>query len=155
MQKGANLCLNLMLDSHESLPNFATITHIFKANNKDKKMAITDEKELGEALKSGADSIEIEGNLKDKVIRIKASGKVAWIVALGAVAVVVILAVFSVNGANIVLVATPVIGAKISIWAIFGAIVVAVAAIIVAMLNKFRRYKLEKISNTRIILRKK
>ena len=40
-------------------------------------MAITNERELNEALQNGVDSIEIEGNLKDKVIRIKASGKVA------------------------------------------------------------------------------
>ncbi|MGN0167853.1 MAG: hypothetical protein ACI4AB_07415 [Acetatifactor sp.] len=36
------------------------------------------EKELAEAIKSNEDTIYIEGNLKDKVIRIKATGKVAW-----------------------------------------------------------------------------
>lgn len=36
------------------------------------------EKELGTAMKNGADSIYIEGDLKNKVIRIKATGKVAW-----------------------------------------------------------------------------
>lgn len=38
----------------------------------------TTSKELAEAIKNKEDSIEIEGNLKDKVLRIKATGKVAW-----------------------------------------------------------------------------
>lgn len=36
------------------------------------------EKELGEAIKNKEDTIYIEGDLKNKVIRIKATGKVAW-----------------------------------------------------------------------------
>ena len=43
--------------------------------------------ELGKAIKNQEEFIEIEGDLKNKVIRIKATGKVAWgvcAVALGA-----------------------------------------------------------------------
>lgn len=40
-------------------------------------MYVSDEKELGSALKSGEDTIEVEGDLKDKVLRIKATGRVA------------------------------------------------------------------------------
>lgn len=122
-------------------------------------MAITDEKELRQALQAGTDSIEIEGNLKDKVVRIKASGKVAWVIALGAIAVAVIVALShtlaNINNANKVLMESPTsaphLGLSI-VWILLG---IAVVAIIVAMLNKFRGYKLEKVSNTRIILRKK
>lgn len=35
-------------------------------------------KELGEAIKNNEESIEIEGDLKKQVFRIKATGKVAW-----------------------------------------------------------------------------
>ncbi len=34
--------------------------------------------ELGKAIKNNEDTIEIEGNLKNEVFRIKATGKVAW-----------------------------------------------------------------------------
>lgn len=38
--------------------------------------------ELGKAIKNNEDTIEIEGNLKNEVFRIKATGKVAWGVCL-------------------------------------------------------------------------
>ena len=40
-------------------------------------MAIINEKDLSEALKNDKDTIEIGGDLADKVIRIKATGLVA------------------------------------------------------------------------------
>ena len=122
-------------------------------------MAITDEKELRDALQAGTDSIEIEGNLKDRVVRIKASGKVAWVIALGAIVIAVIVALShtlaNINNANKVLMESPALAPHLGlsiVWILLG---IAVVAIIVAMLNKFRNYKLEKVSNTRIILRKK
>lgn len=39
---------------------------------------MTTEKELAEALKKNPDTIEIEGDLARKVIKIKATGAVAW-----------------------------------------------------------------------------
>lgn len=48
-------------------------------------MIVKNEKELGEALNRQDDTIEIEGDLADKVLRIKATGNVAWVVAIGAV----------------------------------------------------------------------
>lgn len=122
-------------------------------------MAITDEKELGKALQDGIDSIEIEGNLKDKVLRIKASGKVAWVIALGAIAIAVIVALSNtlanIGEANKVLMESPDSAPHLWLGGVWILVGIAVVAIIVAMLNKFRGYKLEKISNTRIILRKK
>lgn len=44
-------------------------------------MAISNEKDLGEAVNNEQDTIEIEGDLGKKVLRIKATGKVAWLVA--------------------------------------------------------------------------
>ncbi|WP_332405986.1 hypothetical protein, partial [Vibrio metschnikovii] len=43
-------------------------------------MTISNEADLGEALKREQDTIEIEGDLKNKVLKIKATGKVAWAV---------------------------------------------------------------------------
>lgn len=37
-----------------------------------------DSKELAKAIKNGEDSIIVEGDLKNKVIRIKLTGKLAW-----------------------------------------------------------------------------
>ena len=48
------------------------------------------EKELAEAIKNNEDTIYIEGNLKDKVIRIKATGKVAWGVCAASLAAAII-----------------------------------------------------------------
>lgn len=45
--------------------------------------------ELGKALKTQPDEIIIEGDAKTKTIRIRAIGKVAWVVAFGAIAVAV------------------------------------------------------------------
>lgn len=122
-------------------------------------MAITDEKELGKALQDGIDSIEIEGNLKDKVLRIKASGKVAWVIALGAIAIAVIVALSNtlanIGETNKVLMESPDSAPHLWLGGVWILVGIAVVAIIVAMLNKFRGYKLEKVSNTRIILRKK
>lgn len=41
--------------------------------------------ELGAALAKGESTIEIEGDLARKVIRIKATGKVAWLIAFAAI----------------------------------------------------------------------
>ncbi len=45
--------------------------------------------ELGKAIKNKEDTIEIEGDLKNKVIRIKATGKVAWGVCAASLAVAI------------------------------------------------------------------
>jgi len=41
-------------------------------------MTVTNEKELGEAIKNGQDYIEVEGDLVKKVFKCKANGKVVW-----------------------------------------------------------------------------
>ncbi len=53
------------------------------------------EQELGEALKNDTDTIVIEGDLAKKVVRIRATGKVAWAIAIGAIAIAVGIAIAS------------------------------------------------------------
>lgn len=51
-------------------------------------MKVTTEKELADALKRNEDTIEIVGDLAKKTVRIKATGAVAWAVAIGSIAIV-------------------------------------------------------------------
>lgn len=46
--------------------------------------------DLGKAINEGQDEITITGDLKEKVIKIKAKGKVAWAIAFGAIGVAVL-----------------------------------------------------------------
>lgn len=46
---------------------------------------VSTSKELGQAIKQEKDTIEVVGDLKKKVLRIKATGKVAWIIAFAAI----------------------------------------------------------------------
>ena len=51
---------------------------------------VKNEKELADAIKSKKDVIVIKGDLSKKVIKIKATGKVAWVIAFGAIAVAIV-----------------------------------------------------------------
>ena len=55
-------------------------------------MDVRNEKELASAVKSNQNEITIKGDLAEKTIKIKATGKAAWLVAFGAVVVAVIIA---------------------------------------------------------------
>lgn len=126
-------------------------------------MKVTNEKELGEALKNGEDYIEIEGEFGGKIIRIKATGKVAWAVAFGAigVAVIAVLSIPTTGGTSTIpaLAANAILApAAVSILGagtVASAIAIAVAAGSVGALNKLRKYKMTKISDSHIILSKK
>ena len=103
------------------------------------------EEELGEALRSNAESIEIEGDLSRKVIRIRATGDVAWLVASVAIAIaaLAVIAAIPTGGTSAALglgfapAAVGVLGGATTITAIG----VAVAAGGVAALNKLRDYR--------------
>ena len=122
-------------------------------------VAIKTEKELGEALKRGQNRIEIEGDLTRKVVRIKATGKVAWAIAFGAIAVAVIaaLAVAPSGGASAAVscamapVAVGVLGPSVA----SSAIAVAIAAGGVGALSSLRKYSMEKREDGKVILSKK
>ena len=127
-------------------------------------MSVKNEEELAQAIKNGDDSIEVEGDLAEKTFKIKATGKVAWAIAIGVigVATVAILKLPAKTGGTGLLakgfIAT---GAGATAVGVLGiptvitAISIAVAAGDVGVLNKLRNYKLEKISDTHIKLLKK
>lgn len=127
-------------------------------------MIIENEKDLGTAIKNGEQCIEIEGDLGKKVLRIKATGKVAWAVAIGgltvAVAAIIMMiptgpmpapaAIAGILPAAAVLGGTGVSGVAVA----FSAALIAAAGGGVGTLNKLRAYKMEK-QGDKVILRKK
>ena len=115
-------------------------------------MAISTEKELGEALKNNQDSIEIEGDLSKKVLKFKATGTVAWAVAIGALGIAVIIAVGSGGTAAPVSVvvgigAVSVLGFSVAT----SAVAIAVAAGGVGALNSLRKYKIVNKSGNKVV----
>ncbi len=119
-------------------------------------MAISTEADLGEALKNDQDTIEIEGDLKNKVLKIKATGKVAWAIAIAAIGVAVT-----------VLIATGGTGAPASGIIGGGAVAVlglptAISAVSIAVaagwcrgfLNSLRSYRIVGQSNGKLVLKK-
>lgn len=122
-------------------------------------MAIHTEKELAAALKGNQDTIEIEGDLAKKVIRIKATGRIVWGVVISclAVSVVAILATPATGGASNVahFVASPVVISGLGgVGTASTAIGIAVAAGGVFALKRLRKYKIDKKSPTHIVLRR-
>lgn len=127
-------------------------------------MLIDNEKDLGNAIKNGEQYIEVEGELGQKVFRIKAVGAVAWAVAIGgltvAVAAIIAMipagplpapaAIAGILPAAAVLGGTGVSGVTVAI----SAATIAVAGGGVGTLNKLRNYKMEK-QGDRVILKKK
>jgi hypothetical protein len=119
-------------------------------------MAIQTEKELGAALKNEQDTIEIVGDLATKVVRIKATGKVAWAVAVGAIGVAVIVTMGTGGagapaGGAIGIAAVSVLGVS----AATSAVAIAVAAGSVGALNSLRKYKIISNSAGKLVLSRK
>lgn len=119
-------------------------------------MAITTEKELGDALKNNQDTIEIEGDLTTKVIRIKATGTVAWAVAIGAIGIAVAIALGT-GGA-----AAPVSGfvgigavSILGVSAATSAVAIAIAAGGIGALNSLRKYKVVSSQGNKLKLSRK
>lgn len=127
-------------------------------------MKVTTAKQLGEAIKSNENTIEIEGDLAKKVFRIKATGTVAWAVAIGALSVAVTAAIMIPATGGV---STPVSSALVATMAPTAAVAlggtgvasiaggIAIAGGGVAALNKLRKYKMEKLPNNSIRLLKK
>lgn len=118
-----------------------------------------DEKDLGNDIKNNKDKIEIEGDLAKKVIKIKATGNVAWGICIAAIAIAVAMIIAgTVTGGASTVVALPAMAGAVGILGTgtaTSAVAIAVAAGGVGALNKLRNYKMEKISDTKIILRRK
>lgn len=124
-------------------------------------MTVRTEKELAEAIKNNENTIEIEGDLKNKTLKIKATGKVAWAIAIGAIAVAIVgitypvpepttqtaakgFAAFTAVGAAAIL------GAGTATTAVM----IAAAAGGVGVLNKLRSYKIIENTNEKLILKR-
>ena len=136
-------------------------------------MKVKDEKELGKALHDGENSIEIESDLAKKVIKIKATGNVAWGVLIASIVVAIPLVIATVASAGA---ATPVTApgllgvmgtsiATLGVGTCFSAVSIAAGGAIaaggvgavsagVAALNKLRDYKLIR-NGEKVTLRKK
>lgn len=122
---------------------------------------MTTEKELAEALKKNPDTIEIEGDLARKVIKIKTTGAVAWGVCVAAVLCCVISVTATVASAGTTAPATTIpttlsLGVAATTWGVPTATTAVSIAIAggIRSLDKLRKYKLTKISDERIRLTK-
>ncbi len=130
-------------------------------------ISVSNEKELGNALKNGEESIEIVGDLANKTIKIRAVGKVAWAIAIGAIGI----AAYSIISAPITgpvsggtaelmkgftnLVTAPTAIAILGGPATYTAILIAVAAGGIRSLSSLRNYKeISRTSNSLILKRR-
>lgn len=124
---------------------------------------MTEEKELGKALKDNQDYIEIEGKLVGQVVKIKAIGKVAWGACAVAISIAIIGAVSSAGTGGLAtpvsaFIATPGLAGTVGILGVSTtnvAIVIAVAGGGIEALNKLRKYDLERVSESKVILHRK
>lgn len=120
------------------------------------------EKELAESLKRGESTITIEGDICEKVIRIKATGRVAWLVAIGAIAVTAKSLLADVaTGGTALPVTVPVKAftgtAAVGILGLStttSAVLIAVAAGGVGVLNSLRDYNIVEKNSNRVVLKK-
>lgn len=119
--------------------------------------------ELGKAIKADTPEIEIEGNLEKKVLRIRATGKVAWVIAIGAVgcAVAAIIATAGSGGTSSFVTVPGAAAAFGTAAGVLGAgaataaIAISVAAGGVGALTKLRKdYKVEKRGGKTILVKK-
>lgn len=126
-------------------------------------MKVRNEEELGKALKNNVDLIEVEYDLKRKVVRIRAINDVAWMVCIAAMTVGVasIIATAATAGTTApvnALVATPALAGAVTVMGVpttISAVSIAVAGGGVASLNKLRNYKVKSISGEKIQLIRK
>ncbi len=105
---------------------------------------IRTEKELADAINKKEDTLVIEGDLTKKVLKIKATGKLAWAVAIGAItiAVISIIAAGPTAGTSTIVnaLAAPTAVSILGAGATASAISISVAYGGVGVLNKLRKY---------------
>lgn len=119
-------------------------------------MTIKKEAELASALKNQDDTIEIEGDLANKVVRIKATGKVAWAVAFTGIAAAVVIFLATGGAGSPV---SGIIGAGtitvLGLPAAASAVMIAVAAGGVGVLNTLRAYRISSKRDGHVVLQRK
>ena len=123
---------------------------------------ILTETELANAITKEQDSFEIEGDLKDKVLKIKSIGTAAWMIALGAVSFATVATLATTKVGKVVtpltlpiatfnaLGAIPILG----IPATTSAIAIAVASGGIGVLNQLRKYEITENDENKIVLKK-
>lgn len=119
---------------------------------------IRDEKELAEKLKHNESTLDIEGDLANKVIKIHSTGSVAWGLALGLITatVLTILATPTTFGTSAIvsMVSGTASAGILGAGAATSAVMIAVSAGGVDSLKSLRSYKIIKQSKNRVILKK-
>ncbi|CAD0263484.1 hypothetical protein MOQ67_15090 [Pseudomonas sp. LY-1] len=126
-------------------------------------MSVTTEKELADAVNRNEDTIVIEGDLAKKTIRIKATGTVAWAVAIGSICIVFYGVIATVGTGGV---ATPVAGfaavagsggalSVLGAAATSAAISMAVSVRSLSVLKKLRgNYKIVSESDNKVTLKR-
>ena len=121
-------------------------------------MGINSKKDLAEALDRGDDTIVIEGDLKNSVIRIRATGAVAWLVAIGAIGIAVVATIAAIpTGGTSELAAFAMAPAAIAVLGgstTIAAIAIAVSAGGVGALTKLMAYKEVSRTADQLVLRR-
>lgn len=125
---------------------------------------INNSKDLGKALKNDQDEIEITADLHNRIVKVKATGKIAWAIAIGAIGVAVVSALSappSAGASSPVAVPAGFTGGGVAVT-ILGlsttkaAISIAVAGGGVGVLTSLRnKYNMKKLPNGNYLLRKK
>ena len=128
---------------------------------------IQTEKELGEALKNGEETIEITGDLLKKTIKLRATGNVAWAIAFAAIGIAVYATIAAIPTAAVTagtgalplgtagLIAAPIAAGLLGGSTTLSAILIAVAAGGVGVLTRLRGYKeISRTKNSLILKRK-
>ena len=136
-------------------------------------MTVTTEKELGNAINDNIDTIEIEGDLAKKVVKIKATGKVAWAACIGSLTVAIIATVaamipdpaepvelgvasisYGISAVALGTATTSAVSIGIAGAIAAGATGVAVGSSAIGILNKLRKYKITEKSERKLILKR-
>ena len=109
---------------------------------------VKDEKELAQAIKNNVDYIEVEGGIKDFFIKVKGTGKIAWTLCIGCLAIAAATTAYMVTkeDGDIKKTAVAAISATAGILGPTTAatcVMMAVAAGGVDVLNKLREYRIE------------
>lgn len=120
------------------------------------KLIVTNASQLGKALKANADTIVIEGDFEKRIVRIKATGRVAWAIAIVgiAAAVAIILATGGPGIAFSPFLAGPAAVSTLGGPAALAAIGIAIAGGGVGALNKLRKYEVAERNNGRLVLKR-
>lgn len=112
------------------------------------------EKELANAIKSGEDMIIIEGDLANKTLKLKATGSVAWGIALAAIVVAVGMMMTGVGlpaAMASAVGATAILGSSVTAAAISIAMAAGGSAILDALRDD---YKIVEKSSNRVVLKR-